>query len=40
LENTTEGEYSYPAIIQAQDGTVHLTFTHNRTKIKYFHLQL
>lgn len=40
LENTADGEYSYPAIIQAQDGTVHLSFTHNRTKIKYFHLQL
>ncbi len=40
LEDTPEGEYSYPAIIQAQDGTVHLTYTHNRTKIKYTHLQL
>lgn len=40
LEETAEGEYSYPAIIQAQDGTVHLSYTHHRTKVKYFHLSL
>jgi predicted neuraminidase len=40
LEDTADGEYSYPAIIQAQDGTVHLSYTHHRTKVKYFHLQL
>jgi predicted neuraminidase len=40
LEDTNDGEYSYPAIIQAQDGTVHLSYTHHRTKIKYVHLQL
>jgi predicted neuraminidase len=29
------GEYSYPAIIQASDGTVHITYTWNRKKIRY-----
>lgn len=40
LEDTAEGEYSYPAIIQAKDGTVHLTYTHHRTKVKYVHLSI
>ncbi|SHO63101.1 putative neuraminidase [Algoriphagus zhangzhouensis] len=40
LEDEKEGEFSYPAIIQAKDGTVHLTYTWNREKIKYAHLSL
>lgn len=40
LEQAEQGEFSYPAIIQANDGTVHLTYTHHRTKVKYVHLQL
>lgn len=40
LEDEKEGEFSYPAIIQAKDGTVHLTYTWNREKIKYVHLSL
>jgi predicted neuraminidase len=29
------GEYSYPAIIQARDGLVHITFTWQRTRIRH-----
>jgi predicted neuraminidase len=29
------GEFSYPAMIQAADGTVHVTYTWNRKKIAY-----
>lgn len=29
------GEYSYPAIIQAGDGLVHVTYTWKRTKVKH-----
>jgi predicted neuraminidase len=29
------GEYSYPAIIQADDGRVHITYTWRRQRIKY-----
>ena len=35
FENTDQREYSYPAIIQSMDGSVHVTYTFERRKIKY-----
>ncbi len=40
LEDHPEGEFSYPAIIQGKDGTIHMTYTYNREKIKYIHLEI
>jgi predicted neuraminidase len=40
LEDQPKGEFSYPAIIQAKDGSVHMTYTYNREKIKYVSLEL
>jgi predicted neuraminidase len=34
------GEYSYPAIIQAADGDLEMTYTWNRTSIRHVHLSL
>ena len=30
-----EGEYSYPAIIEGNDGTLHITYTCKRQKVKH-----
>ncbi len=34
LENE-KGEFSYPAVIQAPDGLVHVTYTHHRKKVRH-----
>lgn len=34
LENS-EGEYSYPAMVQAEDGMIHITYTWRRERVKY-----
>jgi predicted neuraminidase len=35
LERESNGEFSYPAIIQSHDGLVHLTYTWKRQRIKH-----
>ncbi len=39
LENGIKKEFSYPAIIQAKDGRVHITYTYDRKNIKYVILE-
>ena len=37
---TEPGEYSYPAMIQASDGSLHITYTWKRQRIKYVNFPL
>ena len=40
LEDRPEGEFSYPAIICRKDGTIDITYTYNRQKIRHVSLRL
>ncbi|MAS95828.1 MAG: hypothetical protein CMO55_21705 [Verrucomicrobiales bacterium] len=35
VEETDKGEFSYPAMIQAEDGMIHMTYTWKRQKVKH-----
>jgi alpha-L-fucosidase len=39
LEGGPTGEFSYPALVQGTDGTVHLTYTHDRKRIRYVQMR-
>ncbi|MEZ6032403.1 MAG: sialidase family protein [Planctomycetaceae bacterium] len=36
LDREAKAEFSYPAVIQAKDGKVHITYTWKRRKVRYF----
>ena len=40
LESSPLGEYSYPAVIEAADGTIHILYTWRRERIKHVQIKL
>ncbi|MBN2280973.1 MAG: exo-alpha-sialidase [Candidatus Marinimicrobia bacterium] len=40
LEDHGSGEYSYPAVIESEDGHIHITYTHDRKTINYVVLKI
>jgi predicted neuraminidase len=40
FENEKTGEFSYPAVIADKDGNIYITYTYNRSKIKFVHLKI
>ncbi|AOW11383.1 sialidase [Flavobacterium gilvum] len=40
LENHEKGEYSYPAVIQSEDGNIHISYTDNRKNIHYVSVKI
>ena len=40
LEDSPVGQYSYPAVIEAEDGTIHTTYTWRRRRIKHVEFKL
>ena len=40
LESTKDKEFSYPAIIQSDDGTVHITYTYDRKNVRYVSVKI
>ena len=37
LEDTPDGRFDYPSVIQAKDGTLHATYSHNLKTVKHVH---
>ena len=40
LEDAPVGEYSYPAVVEGRDGTLHIVYTFQRTRIAYKQVRL